>query len=290
MDARFQRRVQRYGWDLAVGHYEEHWLHRLWPATERVLERAAIAPGERVLDIACGTGVLAIAAAVRVGRSGMVVGTDISEKMLEAARAATSALGLANCRFERNDGEQPPKLGLEFEVGLCGLGLMYMPDPERAISALAGELVPNGRVVVSVWGRRDRCGWADIFPIVDAHVESEVCPLFFRMGTGDTLCHGLEAAGLKDVSTERLPMKFRYSNGGEACDAIFLGGPVALAYAHFDETTRAAVCADYLRSVEQFRRGEAYEIPGEIVIGYGTVTACAQGETEHGTAVSYRAS
>jgi len=64
---------------------------------------------------------------------------------------------------------------------------MYMPDPERALTALAGQLAPNGRAVVSVWGRRDRCGWADIFPIVDAHVESEVCPLYFRMGMGDTL-------------------------------------------------------------------------------------------------------
>jgi SAM-dependent methyltransferase len=193
--------------------------------------------------------------------------------MVEAARAAALALGLANCRFERSDAEQPPDLGIDFQVGLCGLGLMYMPDPERAIAALAGQLVPQGRVVVSVWGRRDRCGWADIFPIVDSQVESEVCPLFFRIGTGDTLCHGLEAARLKDVSIERLPMTLRFSNAKEACDAMFLGGPVALAYAHFDKATRAAVCADYLRCVEPFRRGEAYEIPGEIVIGYGVVLA-----------------
>ncbi|HME40714.1 MAG TPA: methyltransferase domain-containing protein [Steroidobacteraceae bacterium] len=273
MDAQLQRRVQRYGWDRAVGPYEEHWLHRLWPATERLLERAAIAPGERVLDTACGTGVLAIAAAGRVGSSGTVIGTDISEKMIEAARGAASALGLTNCRFERSDAEQSLDLGIRFQVGLCGLGLMYMPDPERAIAALAGQLVPNGKVVVSVWGRRDCCGWADIFPIIDAHVKSEVCPLFFRMGTGDTLCHGLEAAGLKDISTERLAMTLRYGDAREACDAIFLGGPVALAYAHFDEASRAAVRADYLRSVGTYRRGEGYEIPGEIVIGYGVAPA-----------------
>jgi ubiquinone/menaquinone biosynthesis C-methylase UbiE len=273
MDARLQRRVQRYGWDRAVGCYEEHWLHRLWPATKRVLELAAIAPGERVLDVACGTGVLAIAAASRMGRSGMAVGTDISDKMVEAARAAAQALGLANCRFERGDAEQPAEVGIGFQVGLCGLGLMYMPDPERALAALARQLLPNGRSVVSVWGRRDRCGWADIFPIVDAHVESEVCPLFFRLGTGDTLHHGLEAAGLINASAERLPITLRYDSAGEACDAIFLGGPVALAYAHFDEATRAAVRADYLRSVAPFRRGEAYAIPGEIVIGHGVVAA-----------------
>lgn len=273
MDARLQRRVQRYGWDRAVNFYEDHWLSRLMPATECVLERAAIAPGERVLDVACGTGALAIAAAGRVGRGGMVVGTDISEKMVEAARAAARALGLANCRFERRDAEVPFDFGIEFQVGLCGLGLMYMPDPERAIAALAKQLAPGGRVAVSVWGRRDRCGWADIFPIVDARVESEVCPLFFRIGTGDTLSRGLEAAGLTKIAIERLPLTLRYESAEEACDAVFLGGPVALAYSRFDAATRAAVRADYLRSVESNRRGDAYEIPGEIVIGYGVVAA-----------------
>lgn len=273
MDARLQRRVQRYGWDRAADFYEDHWLSRLMPATECVLERAAIAPGERVLDLACGTGVLAIAAAGRVGPSGTIVGMDISEKMVDAASTAARALGLTNCRFERGDAEEPPEFEMQFQVGLCGLGLMYMPDPERAIAALAGRLAPGGRVAVSVWGQRNRCGWADIFPIVDARVESEVCPLFFRIGTGDALAHGLEAAGLEKIGIERLPLTLRYESGEEACDAVFLGGPVALAYSRFDAASRAAVRADYLRSVELYRRGNAYEIPGEIVIGYGVLPA-----------------
>ena len=273
MDARLQRRVQRYGWDRAADFYDDHWLSRLMPATECVLERAAIAPGERVLDLACGTGVLAIAAAGRVGKGGTIVGMDISEKMVDAASATARALGLTNCSFERGDAEEPPEFEMQFQVGLCGLGLMYMPDPERAIAALAGRLAPGGRVAVSVWGKRDRCGWADIFPIVDERVESEVCPLFFRIGTGDALARGLEAAGLTKIGVERLPLTLRYESGEEACDAVFLGGPVALAYSRFDAASRAAVRADYLRSVELYRRGDVYEIPGEIVIGYGVLPA-----------------
>ncbi len=269
MDARLQRRVQRYGWDRAVDFYEEHWLSRLLPATESVLERAAIRPGNRVLDVACGTGVLAIAAAVKAGTGGFVVGIDLSEKMVEAARAGASALGINNCRFERCDAEALPDLGGGFDVALCGLGLMYMPDPERALAVMTQRLVPGGRVAVSVWGQRSRCAWAEIFSIVDARVESEVCPMFFRTGAGDTLQHALEAAGLSGISTERLSVTLRYRSADEACDAAFLGGPVALAYAHFDAATRAAVRAEYLSSVEPFRLGEAYAIPGEFVIGSG---------------------
>ncbi len=273
MDARLQRRIQRYGWDRAVEFYEEHWLSRIRPATEGVLERAAIRPGDRVLDVACGTGVLAIAAADKAGKEGRVTGIDLSEKMVEAARAAASALGILNCRFERGDAEALPDFGDLFDVALCGLGLMYMPDPERALAAMAQRLVPGGRVAVSVWGQRSRCAWAEIFPIVDARVESEVCPLFFRTGAGDTLHRALEAAGLTDISTERLPVTLRYTNADEACDAAFLGGPVALAYAHFDAATRATARAEYLQSVDPYRFGKTYAIPGEFVIGCGVKPA-----------------
>ena len=146
---------------------------------------------------------------------------------------------------------------------------MYMPDPERALALMAQTLVPGGRAAVSVWGQRSRCAWAEIFPIVDARVESEVCPMFFRTGAGDTLHHALHAAGLTGVSTERLSVTLRYGSAAEACDAAFLGGPVALAYAHFDAATRDAVREEYLHSVEPYRLGEAYAIPGEFVIGYG---------------------
>ena len=273
MDARLQRRVQRYGWDRAVEHYEEHWLQRLVAATERVLELAALRPGERVLDVAGGTGALAIAAASKVGCSGMVVGTDISEKMVEAAQTAAAALNLANCRFERCDAEALPEFGARFDVGLCGLGLMYMPEPERALAALAGTLAAGGRVVVSVWGQRNHCGWADIFPIVDARVESEVCPMFFRLGAAGQLARALESAGLVQVRTERLSITLDYLSADEAGDAAFLGGPVALAYARFDAATRAAVREEYRRSIEGFRNGSGYAVPGEFVIGYGVKPA-----------------
>jgi ubiquinone/menaquinone biosynthesis C-methylase UbiE len=225
--------------------------------------------------VACGTGVLAIAAAGKSGKDGSVVGIDLSEKMIAAARAAASVLDAANCRFERCDAESLPESGEAFDVALCGLGLMYMPDPERALSLMAQRLAPGGRMAVSVWGQRSRCAWAEIFPIVDARVESEVCPMFFRTGAGDTLRRALEGAGLAGIATERLSVTLHYASADEACDAAFLGGPVALAYARFDADTRAAVRAEYLRSVERYRLGESYAIPGEFVIGGGVKPAAA---------------
>ncbi len=271
MDARLQLRVQRYGWDRAASHYEQAWNRALAPATAAVLDAAKLRPGERVLDVACGSGLLTREAWQAVAPDGgEVVGTDISELMLtEAAERSPE------CRFVRADAQKlddhvPVS---HFDVLLCGLGLMYMPDPEAALVTMARCLRPGGRVAVSVWAERRACGWAEIFPIVDARVHSEVCPMFFRVGSGDTLAQALRAAGLADVRITRVPTVIHYEDADTACDAAFLAGPVALAYSRFDEPTRLAVRAEYLASIEPWRQGERFEVPGAFVIGSGHVPA-----------------
>lgn len=267
MDARVQLRVQRYGWDRAAPFYEEAWNQALAPATAAVLAAADLHPGERVLDVACGSGVLTRAAWRAVAADdGEVVGSDISELMLTEA-----AKRLPDCRFVRADAKalnECVPLG-HFDAVLCGLGLMYMPDPEAALVTMARCLRPQGRVAVSVWGERQACGWAEIFPIVDARVHSEVCPMFFRVGSGNTLARALHSAGLADVQISTVPTELRYANADAACDAAFLAGPVALAYSRFDAPTRIAVRADYLASIERWRQGACFAIPGTFLIGSG---------------------
>ena len=265
MEARLQLRVQRYGWDRAAPSYELAWKQALAPATAAVLDAAKLRPGERVLDVACGSGLLTRAAWDAVAsEGGEVVGTDISELMLtEAAERSPE------CRFVRADAQNLAEVvpAGHFDVVLCGLGLMYMPDPEAALVTMARCLRPGGRMAVSVWGERRACKWAEIFPIVDSQVRSEVCPMFFRVGTGDTLAVALRDAGLVDVELTHPPTTLRYIDADAACDAAFLSGPVALAYSRFDEATRLSVRAEYLASVEPWRHGERFEIPGMFVIG-----------------------
>jgi ubiquinone/menaquinone biosynthesis C-methylase UbiE len=266
MDGRLQLRVQRYGWDRASTRYEELWREALAPATEGVLRLARLQPGERVLDVACGSGVLTRAALAGVGPQGEAVGCDVSEGMVSVARAASPG-----CRFLRTDAQAlgdllPPA---HFDVVLCGLGLMYMPDPEACVAAMAACLRPGGRLVVSIWGERAACGWSGVFGIVDARVQSEVCPMFFRLGGGDALRTALEGAGLAQVRTERIATTIEYPDAATACDAAFEGGPVALAYGRFDAPTRDAVRAEYLDSLRPWARAEGFGLPGEFVFGEG---------------------
>ncbi len=268
MDARLQKRVQRYGWDKAVPSYERSWHNQLEPAQTALLDMAALRLGETVLDVACGTGLVTFRAAADVGVDGHVLGTDISEDMIAAARGLSRTRG-ANVSFARMDAEALAIEGTLFDAVLCALGLMYAPDPERAVAEMYRLLRPGGRAVAAVWGERRNCGWADIFPIVDARVQSEVCPMFFRTGTGDWLARAFCAAGFGKVTSRRLQTTLHYADADEACDAAFVGGPVALAHSRFTEAVKRGAYADYLASIAPYRRGEGYAIPGEFVVVAG---------------------
>jgi ubiquinone/menaquinone biosynthesis C-methylase UbiE len=269
MDSKLQRRVQRYGWDKAASQYERSWQRQLEPAQSALFELADLKPGTRILDVACGTGLVALKAAAAVTPSGQVIGTDISEQMVLAAQGIAVSRGITNARFERVDAEQSAFGDNSFDVVLCALGLMYVPDPERAIRDFHRVLRPGGRAVCAVWGQRSKCAWAEIFPIVDARVHSEVCPMFFRLGTAQNLQEAFKTAGFGEIVERRLETRLEYATGDEACDAAFVGGPVALAYSHFSPETRLEARKEYLASIEAYRIADNYSIPGEFVVVAG---------------------
>ena len=270
MEAKLQRRVQRYGWDRAASFYERYWQTQLAPAQTATLETAHLKPGESVIDVACGTGLVTFAAARQVEPGGRVLGSDLSAKMVASATSMAAAEGITNVSFERADAED---LGCEpesFDVAICSLGLMYVPSPRNALCEMYGAVRPGGRISVSVWGERRNCKWAEIFPIVDSRVASDVCPMFFALGAKESLESVMAEVGFGETSTTRIAVDLVYADDEEALGAAFLGGAVALAYGKFDEATKHAVHQEYLESIAEYRDGsDGYRVPGEFVIASG---------------------
>jgi ubiquinone/menaquinone biosynthesis C-methylase UbiE len=269
VEPKLHRRVQRYGWDKAVQDYDRHFVPLLRRCSERVIELLDLQPGERVLDIATGTGVAAFMAAERVESSGEVVATDLAEKMVEQTAKYAGQHGATNMIFERMDAEELSFEDGSFDAVMCVLGLMYPADPQQAIEEMYRVLKPGGRAAACVWGRRDRCGWAEIFPITDAQVESDVCPMFFQLGLPNALSYAFERAGFNEISDERMDVTLTWDNAEEMIGAFFAGGPVALAYSKFAPEVREQVHSEFLESVQGHRRGDAYDIPGEFVFAVG---------------------
>ncbi|MBI1361552.1 MAG: methyltransferase domain-containing protein [Alphaproteobacteria bacterium] len=267
MDMKFQRRIQRYGWDKAATSYEAGWRDSLALVQSRLLDIASAQPGERALDVACGTGLVTFPLAQAVTPEGRVVATDISQGMIDMIQHEAAHRGVGQIQTLRSDAEALDDVPDEaFDLVTCALGLMYFPAPDLALKEALRVLKPGGRIVVAVWGARRNCGWAEIFPIVDARVQSAVCPLFFMLGTGRMLAMELERAGFESVLDERLTTTLPYPDETTALDAAFVGGPVALAYGRFSEETRMEARCEYLASISPYQSGNGYRIPGEFVI------------------------
>ena len=144
MEARLQKRIQRYGWDRASEQYAHYWQTQLEPVQTRLLELADLQAGEKVLDVACGDGLVSFRAREAVGPEGTVTGDDISEEMIRRADFLRLERGLENMRFVRRDAEAPVGAERSFGAALCSLGLMYVPEPEQALRAMFEALRPAG--------------------------------------------------------------------------------------------------------------------------------------------------
>lgn len=122
------------------------------PVLARLLEAAALRPGERVLDIGCGTGASTLAAARAVGPEGTVTAADISPVLLARAEERAAAGGLAKARFIEADAQSHPFGAGGFDAAISRFGVMFFDDPVAAFANIARALRPGGRVAFMAWG------------------------------------------------------------------------------------------------------------------------------------------
>jgi ubiquinone/menaquinone biosynthesis C-methylase UbiE len=118
----------------------------------RTIEQLALRPGSRVLDVCCGTGASALPAAEAVGSTGKAIGVDISQKLLELARAKATQRNLTNIEFELGDILSLRFPSESFDAVVCVFGIFFVPDMEIAARELWRCVRPGGQLAVTTWG------------------------------------------------------------------------------------------------------------------------------------------
>lgn len=142
------------GWQLERSGpeaYERYLVPRMFaPWADRLVEHGAVRAGDRVLDVACGTGIVARRAAPVVGEDGAVVGLDLNETMLAVARATGSEVE-PPIEWRRGDAADLPFGDGTFDVVLCQQALQFVSEPEVVLREMKRVLVPDGRLATNVW-------------------------------------------------------------------------------------------------------------------------------------------
>jgi SAM-dependent methyltransferase len=169
-----------------------------------LVDAAAVHPGDAVLDVACGTGVVARAAAERLAGEGTVVGVDLNEAMLTVARRTASQI-----EWRQGDACALPFPDAVFDVVLCQAGLMFFPDPAQALREMARVAREEATVANLVWASLDaQPAYRLLVDVAARHAGPEAVSLlgaYWVLGDLDRLCAMVEEAGLDTVArTTRL--------------------------------------------------------------------------------------
>ncbi|PYC83205.1 SAM-dependent methyltransferase [Streptomyces tateyamensis] len=242
-------------------HWADH--HDRWNAVngefnEPLLSAAAIAPGERVLDIGCGAGQTTRLAA-RHSRTGDVLGLDLSAPELERARELAAREHLANARFERGDAQVHPLPADGFDVAISRFGIMFFADPVAAFANIARALRPGGRLALLSLADPDRVDWVRVFaalrpfgPVPDFAIGE---PGMFSLADPMTFRQILTDAGFTQVETTLVEAPMTFGRDADDAANFLLGsGPIRSLLSRSDAATADRVrfaMAEALRPFEQ---------------------------------------
>lgn len=185
------------------------------PWATYLVQSANVQPGEHVLDVACGTGIVARYIRPRVGVRGAVVGLDLNPDMLSVARAAAEREGLA-IEWRAGTAEQLSFPDGSFDLVMCQFGLMFFADRHQALTEMYRVLRPGGRIAVSVWQGLDRHPfYQTLHETTKRRLGKSSVEAVFSLGDQGELHRLLTGAGFQDVAIESASITARYSNPDE---------------------------------------------------------------------------
>lgn len=248
----------RWGAEFASGDamriYDEVMRPRMFdPWAVLLLDVAAVAIGERVLDVGTGPGTVARLAAQRVGPSGRVVGADLSAAMLAIARSKPAAEGAAAIEYVQCPAGALAVPTAEFDVVTCQQALQFVPDRVAAASELRRAARPGGRLAVVVWSAlEDSPAFAALASGVREVLGGDAAEAYrngpYGFPDAEALAGVLRAAGWREVDVRRRELPVVFEEGaGQLAHALapspIASGVAALGEAGYDRLVGAVAAA-----------------------------------------------
>jgi SAM-dependent methyltransferase len=266
VDAEAIRGFEHAGWERAAGTYEHSFATATRPFIPALLDAADIGAGKSVLDVACGPGFVAAAAA---GRGAIVRGLDFSAAMLEVAQARHPGLA-----FDQGDAEALPYPDASFDAVVSNFGIHHVPSPVLALRQAHRVLNPGGMLTFTIWAAPvENIAWKLVFDAI-RHCGDMAASLAPAPGGGFATqvdCHAaLQQAGFAGIGSRRLHAVWPQADGRALLDALRSGTArmAALIEAQAAEVL-PAIAADIDRSATAYRTADGLAIPIAAWVAFG---------------------
>jgi ubiquinone/menaquinone biosynthesis C-methylase UbiE len=271
--------AQHQSWTAVAPGWKKHdqmLVEMAAPSAERMLDRAVVKAGMRVLDVASGTGEPALRAAKRVGPSGSVLGTDFVEPMLAFAREKAAVQGLHNVEFRCVDAETLDVPAGSFDAATVRWGIMFMPDAVACLRQVHKALKPGAHVAVACWASPEQNLWASV-PAKLLMKAAEVpppppgAPGMFAYADPKRIESTLAEAGFKSITVE--PVELTVADFDSAAEywtfTRELAGPVAALLAKLSPEKQASVTSEILAEVDRLSPGGRTVLRGVTWVAAG---------------------
>jgi SAM-dependent methyltransferase len=260
------RAFEHAGWQKAAAHYQATFVAATREFAEALLDAAGVGPATSVLDLCCGAGLLAGAAA---DRGATASGLDFSPAMLAVARAAHPGLRLAE-----GDAEAIPFPDGSFDAVVSSFGIHHVPRPERALAEALRVLRPGGRLAVSAWAApAENVAWRLLFDAIRVHGDpnaAQTPPSGGGLGSEEAVLRLLRAAGFGDIAAATVRREWRLTQPGDLVAALRRGTVRTAALIEAQRPAALlAIDAEIARQAGAYRRDGWYCLPLAAILGSG---------------------
>ncbi len=261
------------GWQIeqsASEAYERYLVPPMFAAwADRLIETSGVHGGDRVLDVACGTGIVARRAASRVGSSGSVVGIDINEGMLAVAEETAADLH-HSIEWRRGDATDLPFSDESFDVVCCQQALQFFDDPGATVRQMRRVLVVGGRVALSVWRPLDyQPAYVVLADALEDHIGDEAGTMMrspFPAWDGKDLRTLVQDTGFDDVSVTIEIGSVRYPSVEEFVRREAASSPLAEPIAAVEREVREELVREVEDALHTYRDDEGIVSPMESYV------------------------
>lgn len=256
-------------WQISANaseHYERFAVGgHLRSIAERFLEQLSLRPTDRVLDVACGTGIVARLAAAQIGRPNQITGLDLNVGMLNTAKKLASDAELS-IQWTHGDATALPFSASEFDVVLCQQGLQFMTDKARALREMRRVLVPEGTVAINTFGRASAFHVA-LAECLARYVNASVSKLSlapFALSDPTALQALVETAGFRKVSLRTLETARRVEPTQQWLLQYSSALPYAGSISAMDPAERAAMLRAIASALKEHWASDSFLVPCEV--------------------------